>query len=79
MKKMLNEGNQTHNFVLCVCENVCDITLLRFRNRNYLRFRFQLFDKLRFRLHTAKSNGSFGSTTLVCALKLGAAGEQQQA
>ncbi len=30
MKKILNEGNQTHNFILCVCENFCDTILLRF-------------------------------------------------
>ncbi len=55
MKKMLNEGNQIHNFILCVCETFFD-TLLRFRNRNLLRFRFwfRLFDKLRFRFHTVK-------------------------
>jgi hypothetical protein len=23
-KKILNEGNQIHNFILCVCENFCD-------------------------------------------------------
>jgi hypothetical protein len=37
---MENEGNQIHNFILCVCENFCDTILLRFR--------FRLFDKLRF-------------------------------
>jgi hypothetical protein len=56
------------DFILCVCENFCDTILLWFRNRNYLRFRFQLFDKLRFRFHKAKSYGSYdsgsGSTTL---------------
>ncbi len=25
MRKFLNEGNQIHNFILCVCENFCDI------------------------------------------------------
>jgi hypothetical protein len=36
MKKILNEGNQIHNFILCVCENFCDTILLRCRNRtNY--------------------------------------------
>ncbi len=69
MKKNLNERNQVHNFILCVCENSCDPILSRFRNRNQLRFRFGLFDKLRnrFRFHTAKSSGSYGSgsTTLL--------------
>jgi hypothetical protein len=57
MKKRLNGGNQIHNFKLCVCENFCDTILLRFRNW----FRFRLFHKLRFRFHTAKSYGSYGS------------------
>jgi hypothetical protein len=35
MKKMLNEGNQTHNFVLCVCDNFCETILLRFRLTSY--------------------------------------------
>jgi hypothetical protein len=30
---MLNEGNQIQNFILCVCENLCDTFLLRFRFR----------------------------------------------
>jgi hypothetical protein len=34
MKKMFNEGNQIHNYLLCVFENICDLILLRFRNRN---------------------------------------------
>ncbi len=59
MKKMLNEGNPIHNFILCVYENFCDTILLRFRNRNKLRFRLRLLDKLRFRFHTAKSYGRF--------------------
>jgi hypothetical protein len=81
---MLNEGNQIDNVILCVCENfgavqlfnkmavlvwTYPIILLRFRNRNWLRFRFQLFNKLRFRFrfHTAESYGSYGSgsTTLL--------------
>jgi hypothetical protein len=63
MKKVLNEGNQIHKFILCVCENFCDSILIWFRNINKLRFRFRLFDKLRlrFRFHTAKSYGSYGS------------------
>jgi hypothetical protein len=54
---MFNEGNQIHNFILCVYENFYDSILLRFR----------LFDKLRFRFHMAISYGSYssGSTTLV--------------
>ncbi len=61
MKKVLNEGNQIHKFILCVCENFCDSILIWFRNIKKLRFR--LFDKLLFRFlfHTAKSYGSYGS------------------
>ncbi len=44
---MLNGGNEIRNFILCVCENFCDTILLRFRNCNSFRFRFQLFEKLR--------------------------------
>jgi hypothetical protein len=44
--KMMNEGNQIHNYILSVCENFCDTVLLRFRNRNKLRFRL--------RFHTVK-------------------------
>jgi hypothetical protein len=40
----MNEGNQIHNYILCVCEKFYDTILLRFR----LRF------------HTAKSYGSYG-------------------
>jgi hypothetical protein len=53
MNKMLNEGNQIHNFKQCVCENFCDTILLRFW--------FRLFDKLRFRFHTATSYSFYGS------------------
>jgi hypothetical protein len=28
MTKILNEGNKINNFILCVCENFCDIILL---------------------------------------------------
>ena len=54
-KKMLTKGNQIHNFILCVCENFSDTILVRFRLR--------LFDMLqfRFRFHTAKSFGFYGS------------------
>ncbi len=38
-------------------ENFSDTILLRFRNRNYLRFRFQIFDKSRFWFHTANGYG----------------------
>jgi hypothetical protein len=52
---MLNEGNQIHNCILCVCENFSDTILLQFR--------------FRFRFHNAKSYGSYGpgsgSTTLM--------------
>jgi hypothetical protein len=52
-----------YTILYCACENFCDNILLLGRNRNQLRSRFQLFDKLLFRFHKAKSNGS-GSTTL---------------
>jgi hypothetical protein len=52
-----------YTILYCACENFCDNILLLGRNRYQLRFRFQLFDKLRFRFHKAKSYG-FGSTRL---------------
>jgi hypothetical protein len=35
IKKMLNEGIQIQNFVLCDCEAFCDTILLRLRNLIY--------------------------------------------
>jgi hypothetical protein len=48
-KKILTEGNQIHNFTLCVCENFC--------------VRFKVFDTLlsRFQIRKAKTCGSYGS------------------
>jgi hypothetical protein len=69
MKKILNEGNRMHNFVQCVCENI----LLRFRNRDKLRFRFRLFDKLRlrFRFHnTGFYTGLFNHNFVMGELNL---------
>jgi hypothetical protein len=60
-EKRLSGGNLIHNFILCISENFCDTILLWFRNRNKLRFRFRLFEKLQFRFDTAKSYGSYGS------------------
>jgi hypothetical protein len=62
MKKMLNEGNQIHNFILCVCERTFvipfysgSVTIINYgsgsgslRSVSKLRFRFRYCNKLRF-------------------------------
>jgi hypothetical protein len=53
MEKIFKGGNQIHNFIPAVSVRTFVISIS-------LRFRFRLFDKLRFRLRTAKSYGSYG-------------------
>jgi hypothetical protein len=76
MKKMLNEGNQMQNFILCVCEYLCDTipfsygsgTVINYGSgSDFLKSYGFVPVSFRFRFHTAQSYGSHvsGSTTML--------------
>ncbi len=82
MKKILNEENQINNFILCVWENF--VVPFYYGSGTVINYGSgsgsDIFDKLRFRFHTAKIYGSNGSdsdsgsgsssTTLSTSLRL---------